>query len=494
MADAPLRALAPRQSSLDASASPDRHGPKEHSEAEWETHRSLIDRLYIAEGRKLVEVMSILRSRHGFDATEQMYKKRLRKWNIRKRSYRKSASGIVTPTSTPSLDADDDADETLPHKPCLALDHHRLSSPGPFGSLELVLDSVCVWSLGKLDSFALDLDPMSRYLASPNKPPMADSRTMYRTFELVFDLWSHGKGQLAGMAARRAFYALEFVLTEDHPDIIWHILDAIYDMADRGHTQLLGIFLTYANMLARTRLPTNHPLLRILHQLVQTDYQTDQGRQQLCHTLAQAWRRNSNILAEHIGSLAPRHLWLYEQLIWDGRTPLRKGTSNLAERKEAMLNALGALLQRHHPPTNNDPLDHDHLRIAALMLEYTQMDLGDKQQAHVLAQQLLDRTASDAGGRSNARFHAYACKMMARLQHDRHDFVHAEKNLRCAVVKREAAHGADSDLRVIRDMWVLAAHLKRANRHDDAAQTIRDALARAERFLRQPDASCVELR
>ncbi|PHH64164.1 hypothetical protein CDD81_4911 [Ophiocordyceps australis] len=490
MYDAPLRALAPRQLSLDAPASPDRLGSKEHSEAEWQTHRSLIDQLYITEGRKLVDVMAILRSRHGFDATEQMYKKRLRKWNIRKRSYRKSSNGIVTPTSTPSHDADDDADDTLLPRPCLALD--RPSSPSPYTSLELVLDSVFVWSLGKLDSHSVDLDPMSRYLANPNQPPMADSRTMYRTFELVFDLWSHGKGQLAGMAARRAFYALEFVLAEDHPDLIWHILDAVYDMADRGHMQLLGIFVTYANVLAKTRLPASHPLLRILQQLVQADFHTLQGRQQLCHTLRQAWRRNSNVLGQHIGSLAPRHLWLYEQLIWDGRTPLRKD-SNLAERKDAMLNALGALLHCPDMLTNSDPMGHDQLRIAALMLEYTQMDLGDKQQAEALAQELLDRTASDAGGRSNARFHAYARKMLARLQQDRHDFDLAEENLRWAVTKREAAHGADSNLRVIRDMWVLAAHFQRANRHDDAAQTVRDAISRAERFLHQ-DADCVELR
>ena len=83
-------------------------------------------------------------------------------------------------------------------------------------------------------------DPMVRYLANPNDPPKQDSRTMYRTFELVFDLWSHGKGQLAGMAARRAFYMLEFVLAEDHPDLVWHIVDTIYDLVDKGHNSTPG--------------------------------------------------------------------------------------------------------------------------------------------------------------------------------------------------------------------------------------------------------------
>jgi len=71
----------------------------------------------------------------------------------------------------------------------------------------------------------------------------------------------------------------------------------------------------------------------------------------------------------------------------------------------------------------------------------------------------------------------------ARLQQERQDWAGAEANLRWAVTKREAAHGADSNLRVIRDLWVLAAHFQRAGMPEAADRTTQDALARAARYL-----------
>lgn len=349
-----------------------------------------------------------------------------------------------------------------------------------YADLEFVLNSVCSWSLGKLDEQGTTSDPMSRYLANPNRPPMEDSRTMYRTFELVFDLWFYGKGELAGRAARKAFHTLDFVLTDDHPDLVWHILDTIYDMVVRGHIQLLGIFLTHASALTTRSLSPQHPLVRILQQLIKCDFQTQQGREQVCFLLRTAWLQNVAILAKKVGSLEPRHLWLYEQLIWDGRTRLRKGC-DLAQNRAAMVAALTRLLQRRE--LVNASSDFDTLRIKALLLEYTQMDLGDRIGAEELALDLLNRTGKDDENRSNARFHAYARKMLARLQEHRQDWNRAEENLRCAIAKREAAHGNGSDLRVIRDMWVLAGFSQRSGRNDVANLIIQDAISRADIYL-----------
>lgn len=305
---------------------------------------------------------------------------------------------------------------------------------------------------------------------------------MYRTFELVFDLWYHGKGSLAGMAARRGFYTLEFVLSEDHPDLVWHVLDTIYDMADRGHLQLLAMFLEHATVLAQRQLPTQHPLLQILRQLRQCDLQTEQGRGFICHLLRQAWLRNANLLSEHIGTLDAQRLWLYEQLIWDGRTRLRKG-SDLAKRREPMYRALEAMSESQG--NQMIPDESARLRIEALRLEFTQMDVGDKVKAEELALNLLQHTKSDGCSRTNDRFHAYALKMLARVQQGRQEWDMAEKNLRYAITKREAAHGANNNLRVIRDMWVLAAHYQRSGRQEQADLTTADALSRAQQYLEQ---------
>ena len=457
--------------------------------------------------------------------SEQMYKKRLRKWNIRKRTYRKTrdpSSGASARSTSPSAAAatttaaaaaaagDSEpspvgvvvAVEELPlrtRKPAergrrsppdnAALSLVRLSSAEPFAGLEVVLNSASAWGQGKLEaSDAVLTDPMSRYLAAPNAPPIQDSRTMYRTFELVFDLWRRGRGDLAGMAARKGFYVLEYVLTEDHPDLVWHMLDTIYDMVTREHLDLLRLFLDHASALSRRLLPALHPLVLILAQLRRCDYQTPEGRQHIAHLLRTAWLRNVDVLGDRIGSLAPAHLWLYEQLIWDGRTRLRKD-SELWRRREAIGDALARLSTTTRPDA-----EADRLRVQALMLEFTQMDLGDKVQAERLARELLDTTedassssssssSSTDVARSHDRFHAYARKMLARLHADRSDWGPAEDNLRLAVSRREMAHGTGDNIRVVRDMWVLAEHYHQVGRLEDADAVIQDAIGRAQRYL-----------
>ncbi|KAH6898810.1 Clr5 domain-containing protein [Thelonectria olida] len=468
----------------------ERSYPKEHTEDEWESMRDLIKTLYICDNRKLNETMAILQARHGFAATEQMFKKRLKKWKLRKRAYRKSPSASTASTPVPASEtpcvSPTDAHVAMDDKiPCQTETCKALVQPsniGPYADLELILGNTFSWSQAKLDSHYVISDPMSKYLANPNHPPIQDSRTMYRTFELVFDLWFHGKGNLAGMAARRGFSVLEYVLTDDHPDLVWHFLDTIYDMVDRGHLQLLTMFLDHATALARHQLAAQHPLLKILDQLRKCNYQSDEGRKYICHLLRQAWLRNVDLLSENISDSGPQRLWLYEQLIWDGRTRLRKG-SDLAKRREAMNSALEAMAESPQFQTTND--DSDQLRVEALRLEFTQMDVGDRKKAEQLALNLLDRTSSDDASRSNARFHAYARKMLARVHQDRQEWDIAEENLQCAVRKREAAHGTNNNLRVIRDLWVLAGHYQKAGRAEDSEAITADALSRAERYLEE---------
>ncbi|KAF5006152.1 hypothetical protein FDECE_7455 [Fusarium decemcellulare] len=478
MSSTTLPVLAPRLPGCPPAVD-DRTYTKEHTEDEWESMREVIKKLYIRDNRKLNETMAILQARHGFAAT--------------KRTYRKSPSGSTasTPaqfTEIPSSGASDDqastsSEETPQDETNMSMALIRPSNTGQYANLEQVLGGVFAWSQSKLDAYPVTTDPMSRYLANPNHPPIQDSRTMYRTFELVFDLWYHGKGNLAGLAARRGFYVLEFVLSEDHPDLIWHVLDTIFDMVDRGHLRLLSLFLDHATVLAGRQLPAQHPLLRILQQLRSCDYHSDQGRSYLCHLLRQAWLRNVDLLAEHIESSDAQRLWLYEQLIWDGRTRLRRG-SELAKRQEAMYHALEAMAEtQQHENKVDEP---DRLRIEALRLEFTQMDVGDKKKAEQLAINLLDQTGT--GSRSNDRFHAYARKMLARVQQDRHEWDTAEKNLQYAIHKRETAHGTNNNLRVIRDMWVLAAHYQRAGRQEDADAITSDALSRAQKYLEQGSA------
>ncbi|KFA66301.1 hypothetical protein S40285_01887, partial [Stachybotrys chlorohalonatus IBT 40285] len=480
-----LPVIAPRPLGLGPRPQFERPAPREHTEAEWESYRGLLGRLYLQENRKLGDIMSLLASKHGFVATWVNRPK----WDMRKRPYRKSTRGPAMPScsESPESQAKAEPDEEVKEIPESELPLQaaltrriRPSTPVDFAAMENILCSVQTWSNGKLDARQVVLDPMSRYLANPDQPPIQDSRTMYRTFELVYELWRCGRGDLAGMAARKAFYSLEFVLTEDHPDLVWHILDTVYDMLDQQHLQLLEMFLQHADELVQRQLPRFHPLVRILRQVKRFDHRTEHGRQAICYLLRQAWLRNVEIMGEHVGSVAPQHFWLYEQLIWDGRTRLRKD-SGLSKKQMGMLQALGKLAGSESAGQGDN--DTTRLRTEALRLEFTQMDLGDKARAEHLAEQLLQHTDSSSSRPLDDRFHAYARKMLARIYEEKGDWQKAEENLQQAVIKREAAHGAVNNLRVVRDMWVLAAHYRRAGRPDDADRITQDALSRAEQFL-----------
>ncbi|KAH8762340.1 hypothetical protein BGZ57DRAFT_573056 [Hyaloscypha finlandica] len=53
---------------------------------DWERHRPLIKRLYADEGMKLKEVVAIMASQHGHNASLKMYKDRIKKWRLDKKN------------------------------------------------------------------------------------------------------------------------------------------------------------------------------------------------------------------------------------------------------------------------------------------------------------------------------------------------------------------------------------------------------------------------
>jgi hypothetical protein len=50
----------------------------------WEKHRQVIERLYLEENQALDQVMVFMKNAYNFEATEQAYKKKLRRWKISK--------------------------------------------------------------------------------------------------------------------------------------------------------------------------------------------------------------------------------------------------------------------------------------------------------------------------------------------------------------------------------------------------------------------------
>ncbi|KAK3361930.1 Clr5 domain-containing protein, partial [Lasiosphaeria ovina] len=51
---------------------------------EWDTHRATIQELYQAQNMPLKDVMKVMEDRHGFRATQRMYKTRIKSWGLDK--------------------------------------------------------------------------------------------------------------------------------------------------------------------------------------------------------------------------------------------------------------------------------------------------------------------------------------------------------------------------------------------------------------------------
>ena len=63
--------------------------------ADWERLRPIILQLYINDERQLEDVRRIVRQLYDFDATPQMYKKRLARWQIRKNYSREQKDEVL---------------------------------------------------------------------------------------------------------------------------------------------------------------------------------------------------------------------------------------------------------------------------------------------------------------------------------------------------------------------------------------------------------------
>ncbi|PMD59823.1 uncharacterized protein K444DRAFT_529152, partial [Hyaloscypha bicolor E] len=65
------------------------------SRAEWNRFRPLIKRLYIDEEKTLKEVMAVMEREHGHRATAKMYKDRIKKWNLDKKTKEEEAWAML---------------------------------------------------------------------------------------------------------------------------------------------------------------------------------------------------------------------------------------------------------------------------------------------------------------------------------------------------------------------------------------------------------------
>lgn len=117
-----------------------------------------------------------------------------------------------------------------------------------------------------------------------NQPfPTYRSQEMYQTFTLAMELFNLNLVQLAGKTLKKLFIQLEGVLEEASFNLLWNILDIVYEMKMNGQSRLLTIFIQHLQALTQVKLATGHPVYTFIRQIsIQDSNQLDAIR--ACHS------------------------------------------------------------------------------------------------------------------------------------------------------------------------------------------------------------------
>ncbi|KAH8652226.1 Clr5 domain-containing protein [Xylariales sp. PMI_506] len=272
-----------------------------HSASEWEAMYPIIKRLYITERRKLSDVMAFLERKHGFKATEQMYKKRFAAWSLSKTRRRHAASGGDTSEKQgPVVPLEDTPDwELAPVSTCRM---QKLDlQPG-----EAAIYCIANWTNGSFDSVAWLWGSLRAPGEDPAKPVLPSTR-VYQDFALSHALLARGQGALAGMAVRKAFWHMEEALMAGDPALLRNLVDILPQMLQRNQTQLVQTYMTHLSRLTARKLPALHPLAKFFNELARDDVQT-------LEVVRRAWQCYVEKIHHRMNE---HHYWLYDQWAWE---------------------------------------------------------------------------------------------------------------------------------------------------------------------------------
>ncbi|CAO2649652.1 Nn.00g070370.m01.CDS01 [Neocucurbitaria sp. VM-36] len=490
-----------------------------HSDSEWAAAYPDIERLYVRERRKLRFVMQYMASEHGFQATEQMYKKRFARWGFKKNSKRSAANHRPL--------TKDDCRHVASRK---AGAHREMSSMEAFPRLDhrdglvlAFLTNVKTWSVAFFESvprrngsFASDEQRFQNGEAHSTKEPGF-------AFKLVIDLLDRGRGVLAGKVTRKAFLLLENMLTLEGPGAVWNILEIMHYIVSRSHMQLFQILLVHLIALADGRVGKSHPLTTILRSLrsivnVETSLDPSQTPRDFTTLIERAWTLNAEIL---FNNFDPGLFQLYCRLLWESSSleppaailfkqlELQQSSrvTPIAERTNSFLAGASIkedrLMKRILTPRKDAslPLDYKMLRTGsfAALREHTVSLLtkgscfngNTKMLLPMLAGLATADVLEHSPGSDDSRMHAgnsaCAIKILIDIDTDcnattKEAYLDTVERIRAIVALREYAE-YEAHPQVVQELWQLQKALIAAGKYEEAEEVERDAYHRVENYI-----------
>ncbi|KAI3324296.1 hypothetical protein HD806DRAFT_494655 [Xylariaceae sp. AK1471] len=250
---------------------------KQHTEKEWDAMYPHIVRLYLGEQLMLSEVMCIMETRYKFKATQAMYKKRMRRWQLRKYK-RRNRPGAEEAESTTAVVASGRGDVQPDSRKRQAIvpivPRTSVITPPPLPSQLTDVDvdysvKTILLNLRQISFMPPKAAQSEIEEAGPVPPPgtFAVSQ-LYATFSLSSTLFARGQGKLAGKAVRKAFLMLEDIVRNEYFGLDWLLIDLLYDFINRGQDKLYATFMAHLANIANICLPHHHPLHRVAEQLL----------------------------------------------------------------------------------------------------------------------------------------------------------------------------------------------------------------------------------
>ncbi|SPN96801.1 uncharacterized protein DNG_00321 [Cephalotrichum gorgonifer] len=514
-----------------------------HTEAEWASVYPHIQRMYIQERRKLRYVMAQMEEKYGFKATSHMYKKRFTKWGLEKN---------VRLSRRDDREASSTAHSVTQRKYLIdLLTLMELGYRGADAQSLLFLNSIKSWSSAFFETTLHD-SPCSDdpdFLIPPGGRPgeqPLDLEQLSFSFRLVAELLGRGHGIPAGRLARKSFLQVEKILDLEGPLVTWDLLEILYNIAYLGQTSLFAMLVRHISDLAKSRLPTTHPLIQILASL-QDLMRRSPGDAFLAITtlIERGWLLNAGFIFSNVHS---RFQLMYHRLIWDSyqlrlppAAPRRMSDSFGAYRAEnpdvvqvaadfeemeahraerIMYATLSFSMHTGHAQRSQPPSNYEALRLGSIadLRRQSEMELVDQHMRLRVLMGLMKRGMPDSATRPSStarddgddadgvddttpsfpkraaprykkvpRLHVRVVAFMAKIALDTDIHLGIDKDvaiekLRGILALREYGQGA-SDPQVVYEIWQLRDLLARGGRLDEAEEAAREASKRLDIYL-----------
>lgn len=451
--------------------------------------------------------------KHGFKATNQMYKKQFAKWGLHK--YTKRSTGAVQTSSVHDKCSKSSPPGELGPIPTLSVMSHE-------DELKLMfLTSVRTWSIAFFEPVRLGVTcqvAQQRQLLT-DQPRSIEAREISFAFKLVIDLLDRGHGELAGRTARKAFLLIEELLTFEGPALVWNLLELMHNMVRLRHAQLFQMLLAHLDALVVYKMPWTHPLSTMLRTLLrlladQTGVVTNTSG--LTDTLAlsslleQGWIFNAKMLFDHFD---PELIQLYWCIFWDScsinlPSPIVDVAVQWLSQTEARQKiSAAAKAYLADGALASNPVDMLHSSSIAAFRERGILILdsgfdgdGDTTRllgilAGLVTAKILEEgpavmdypgtTKDDVGMMKVPRFHAIIVACAIRILMDFNTdsgITDTVDRTRMIVALREYSQG-EADPQVMREMWLLKDALISAGDYREAQEVQRELLRRVGNYV-----------